>query len=192
MALCDYLITNDIAGYDCDNPMSKGVGRIGLLLNRADINFDTASGQFDTYPFRVNLDNEYSLKCDKQAYKIMQTGRNPFNGTQQEMVEGATVNTITNTLQFVVLRQDADFAKQLNALVNGEFVAVLANNNGTFQVYGYETGLHCTGAVRELYSDDNLAGWLLTFTEEGAVKGNLFCTSSAFFDLVSGTTGMCE
>ena len=27
-----------------------------------------------------------------------------------------------------------------------------------------------TGAVRELYNDDTLAGWLLTFTEEGASR----------------------
>lgn len=173
MALCDYLITNDIAGYDCENPMVKGVEAIGLLLNRSSL-----SGK----PLRTGfmLDFQDAMKCDNHAYRVIQSGRNPFNGTQQEMVEGATVNTITNTVQFVVLRQDADFAKQLHALVNGEFVAFMHNKNGTYQVYGSETGLHCTGAVRELYSDDNLAGWLLTFTEEGATFGNLFVTKGTY------------
>jgi hypothetical protein len=90
------------------------------------------------------------------------------------MVEGAYQNTMTNTLQIVVLRQDADWAKQLFALMNGEFVAILRNKNGNEQVYGYEAGLHCTGAVRELYNDDTLSGWLITMTEEGATKGSLF------------------
>ena len=71
--------------------------------------------------------------------------------------------------------------------MNGEFVCVIPNKNGTYQVYGSETGLHCTGAVRELYNDDTLAGWQITFTEEGATKGNLFTTSANFTALQSAT-----
>jgi hypothetical protein len=34
--------------------------------------------------------------------------------------------------------------------------------------------------VRELYNDDTLAGWQITFTEEGASRGNLFMMGSDF------------
>lgn len=174
MALCDYLLDRDIMGYDCDNPPVKGVQATGLLINRSDISSWVIGA--------------ISLKCgNKKAYKIVQSGKTPFNGTQQEMQEGAYQNTMNNTLQLVVLKQDENWAEQLFALINGEFVAVLANNNGTHQAFGLETGLHCTGAVRELYNDDTLAGWQITFTEEGATKPHIGITKSNFNLLQQGT-----
>ena len=191
MALCDFVIKADIEGYDCENPMVRGAESMGILLNRADINYPVTDGSIDpNNPFFVSFVNEYALRCDKKGYRIYQYGKTPWNGTQQEMVEGANQNTITNTLQFVILKQDVESADQIFALANGEFVAVLQNKNGTFQVYGYEAGLHCSAAVRELYNDDTLSGWLITMTEEGAVKGNIFTDNLSFLDLLS--TGMCE
>ena len=181
MALCDFLIEQDIVGYDCDNPPVKGVEAMGLLINRADIEEYTDSG----------FQRTITLKCGaKKAYKVTLNGKTPWSGTQQEMVEGTNQNTITNTLQFVILKQDVASAEQIFALANGEFVAVLQNKNGTYQVYGYEAGLHCSAAVRELYNDDTLSGWLITMTEEGAVKGNLFTNKASFDNLLQ--TGSCE
>lgn len=184
MALCDFLITDNIAGYDCENPPAKGMNQRGLLLNRADIETVTY-----TTPFMVQL----SLKCGgKHAYKVVQSGKTPFNGTQQEMVEGVNQNTITNTVQIVVLKQDENWAQQLFALMNGEFVALLIDkNNEVAQVYGIEAGLHCTGAVRELYNDDTLAGWQITFTEEGASRGNIFMDKIKFHQLIDYVSPDC-
>lgn len=183
MALCDFLITQDIVGFDCENPPVKGVEAKGVLINRADIDYaDEVAG---ATPFNLNFVHGMT-KCDTHGYAVYQSGKQPFNGTQQEMVEGANVNTITNTLQLVVLKQDEDWAEQLFALMNGEFVAILKNKDGTEQVFGYEAGLHCTGAVRELYNDDNLSGWQITFTEEGATKGNLFAPNGAIELAISG------
>lgn len=178
MALCDYLISADITGYDCEHPAVKGAESVGLLINRSDIDQYTDSG----------FQRTITLKCgSKQAWKITQSGKTPFNGTQQEMVEGTYQNTITNTVQFVVLKHNEDTAIDLFCLANGDFVAVIPNKDGTYQVYGSETGLRATGAVRELYNDDTLAGWQITFTEEGAVKGNLFTTAANFTALQSAT-----
>lgn len=177
MALCDFLINSDIAGYDCSNPMPKGALATGVIINRSDIDYENSAwdGDFFLSPLKC--------KCWKAGWRVYQSGKTPFNGTQQEMVEGANANTITNTLQIVVLKQGKEWAEQLFALLNGEFVAVIKNKNGTCQVFGYETGLHCTGAVRELYNDDTLAGWQLTFAEEGATKGNIFISLSNYADL---------
>lgn len=182
MALCDFLITQDIKGYDCENPPIKGAESEGLLINRKDI----ASWRLlPNQQFKVKID----MVCgDPVAYSVTQSGKQPWNGTQQELVEGANANTITNTVQLVVLRQDEEWAEQLFALMNGEFVAVIPDKIGNYQVYGLEAGLHCTGAVRELYNDDNLAGWQITFTEEGAIKGSLFLNSKTSYDLLKQVT----
>jgi hypothetical protein len=176
MALCDFVISTDIQGYDCANPAVKGAKPDGLIINRKDI---TMSGvTYDsTNPFLITA---LPLATGKTAYDIIQGGKTPFTGTQQEMVEGTYQNTITNTVQFVILNQGQTTADEIFALMNGEYVVVMQNNNGTYQVYGLEVGLHASAMVRELYNDDTLAGWLVTMTEEGAVKGNLFIDSSLY------------
>jgi hypothetical protein len=176
MALCDFLISADIQGYDCENPAVKGAKPDGLIINRKDI---TMSGvTYDsTNPFLITA---LPLATGKTAFDIIQGGKTPFTGTQQEMVEGTYQNTITNTVQFVILNQGQTTADEIFALMNGEYVVVMQNNNGTYQVYGLEVGLHASAMVRELYNDDTLAGWLVTMTEEGAVKGNLFIDSALY------------
>lgn len=180
MALCDYLISSDIQGYDCENPMVKGAKAEGLIINRKDIQLDAIAYNTNN-PFQITA---LPLVSGKTAYDIVQSGKQPYTGTQQEMVEGTYQNTITNTVQFVILNQGMITAQQIFALMNGEFVVILQNNNGvldgTYQVYGIEAGLHASAMVRELYSDDTLAGWLVTMTEENAVKGNLFIEQSIY------------
>lgn len=176
MALCDFLISADIAGYDCENPMVKGAKADGLIINRKDINM--AGVTYDsTNPFKVTA---LPLASGKTAYDIVQGGKTPFTGSQQEMAEGTYQNTFTNTVQFVILNQGTTTADQVFALMNGEFVVVLQNNNNTYQVYGLEAGLRASAMVRELYNDDTLSGWLITMTEENAVKGNLFIDATLY------------
>lgn len=176
MALCDFLITADIQGYNCDNPAVKGAKADGLIINRKDVTLSDVT--YDTTnPFKVTA---LPLATGKTAFNIVQGGKTPYTGSQQEMQEGTYQNTITNTVQFVILNQGETTADQIFALMNGEFVVVLQNNNGTYQVFGLESGLHASAMVRELYNDDTLAGWLVTMTEENAVKGNLFIDSTLY------------
>lgn len=182
MALCDFLISADIAGYDCENPMVKGAKADGLIINRKDINMSGVTYD-STNPFKVTA---LPLLSGKTAYDIVQGGKTPFTGSQQEMAEGTYQNTFTNTVQFVILNQGTTTAEQVFALMNGDFVVVLQNNNGTYQVYGLEAGLRASAMVRELYNDDTLSGWLVTMTEENAVKGNLFIDST-LYDTLKGS-----
>ena len=180
MALCDFLLENDIQGFDCSNPMVKGAKADGLLINRADINM--ASVAYDaSHPFLITA---LPLASGKTAYNIKQSGKTPYTGTQQELTEGTYQNTFTNTFQFVILNQGSTTAEQIFNLMNGEFVAILQNNNGSYQVYGMEAGLRASAMVRELYNDDTLAGWLVTMTEENALKGNLFVDSTLYETLI--------
>jgi len=181
MALCDFLISADIQGYDCTNPAVKGAKPDGLIINRKDI---TMSGvTYDAQnPFQITA---LPLATDKTAFNIVQSGKTPYSGSQQEMVEGTYVNTLTNTVQFVILNQDNVTAQQVYALMNGEYVVVLQNNNGTYQVFGLEAGLHASAMIREDYNDDTLAGWLVTMTEENAVKANIFI-DAALYETLKG------
>ena len=79
MALCDYVISSDIQGYDCNNPMVKGAKANGLLINKGDI---TMSGitYDEKNPFKVTA---LPLASGKTAYDIVQGGKTPFTGTQQ-------------------------------------------------------------------------------------------------------------
>jgi len=181
MALCDYLISEDIAGYDCDNPMVKGAKANGLIINKADINMSGVTYDANN-PFKITA---LPLNTDKTAYDIVQGGKTPYTGTQQELQEGTYQNTITNTVQFVILNHGNSTAQQIFALMNGEFVVVLQNNNNTYQVFGLEAGLRASAMVRELYNDDTLAGWLVTMTEENAAKGNLFI-DAALYETLKG------
>ena len=176
MALCDYLLEADIQGYDCNNPMVKGAKADGLIINKADINMSGVTYDANN-PFKITA---LPLNTGKTAYDIVQGGKTPFTGSQQEMQEGTYQNTITNTVQFVILNQGTTTAKQVFALMNGEFVVVLQNNNGTYQVFGLEAGLRASAMVRELYNDDTLSGWLVTMTEESAMKGNLFIDATLY------------
>ena len=180
MALCDYLIAADITGFDCEHPMVKGAESMGLLINRSDIDTFTISN------FSVTA---LTLKCGgKVAFTVKQGGKQPFVGTQQEFVEGTYGNSLTNTVQFIVMEQTSDSAIDLFALANGEFVAILPDKMGNYQVYGLENGLHCTGQVRELYNEDTLAGWQVTMVEENASRGNLFTTATIFTNLQTPTS----
>lgn len=176
MALCDFLISSNITGFDCANPMVKGAKADGKLINRSDINF--ASVTYDaSNPFLITA---LPLNTGATSYAITQSGKTPYTGTQQELAEGTYQNTVTNTVQFVILNQGTTTAEQVFALMNGTFVVALQNNNGTIQLYGIEAGLRASAMVRELYNDDTLSGWLVTMTEEGAVKGNIFIDKTLY------------
>lgn len=176
MALCDFLISADITGYDCSNPMVKGAKNDGLIINRGDLNLSGITYDAQN-PFKITA---MPMKQGASAYDIVQSGKTPFTGTQQEMQEGTYQNTFTNTIQFVILNQGTTTAEQIFALMIGEFVVVLQNNNNTYQVFGIESGLRASAMVRELYNDDTLSGWLVTMTEENAIKGNLFIDSQLY------------
>lgn len=186
--LCDALLAKDISGYNCDNPMVAGAENSGVLINRSDINLTGVTYDAEDSHHIKTL----PLKSGKKGYRIVQSGKTPFSGTQQEMQEGTYVNTLTNTLQFVILSQGQSTAAVVEALMNGEFVAVIPNKYSEdgvskYQVYGLEAGLHASAIVRELYNDDTLAGWLVTMTEETASKAGLFLEATVYSTLADDT-----
>ena len=184
MAACDTLISERIQAVDCDTGAKRGVMRQGYIANRKEINIAR------TALLEGNMLEAITFKsAEGTLYPIYQSGRMPFNGTQQELVEGTFHNTFTNTVQFVMLNHNPVKAYDvIDRLANGEFVVFLKSleRPDVWQVFGWHTGLHASAMVRELYSDDTLAGWLITLTEEDAPMSGVFATQEAIDDALAG------
>lgn len=184
MAACDTLISTSIQAVDCNTGAKRGVMRQGYLANRKEIDFSRSSLQ------EGNMLELITFKSVQGKLRpIYQNGRMPYNGTQQELVEGTFRNTFTNTVQFVMLNHDPVNAFDvIDKLANGEFVVFLKSleRADVWQVFGWHTGLHASAMVRELYSDDTLAGWLITLTEEDAPMSGVFATQEAIDDALAG------
>lgn len=187
MNCCDAQLDRDIIAIECNNISVKGAEREGLIFNRSDLDLEEMTTGGNEYVVQT-----LPLKTGKKPFKIVQPTRTPFNGTKTEAVVGTYATTYTHTLQIVVLNHGDYVAGFIDKLASGEFVAAIKNrsvNNdaGTapapsahhypWQLYGIEGGLHLASAVRELYNDDTLAGWLVTLTETDAQKSGIFATN---------------
>lgn len=192
---CDVNIAQDIYALECNpttgksNISIKGVHKEGLIFNRADFISDPSER---VQP--ANAGNTYSvlpLKDGAKAYKIIQPANNPFEGTKTEAVKGKFITTFNHTLQFVILNHGNVITNIIEKLANGEFVVMLQNNQNNaqpstgevvanvspWQIYGLDNGLVLETAVRELYNDDTLAGWLVTMSETGTPHAGTFATA---------------
>lgn len=184
MAACDILISESIQAVDCNTGAKRGVMRQGYIANRKEI--DRARSPLE----EGNMLEVITFNGTQgKLYPIYQNGRMPFNGTQQELVEGTFRNTFTNTVQFVMLNHGpVKSFDVIDKLANGEFVVFVKSleRPDVWQVFGWHTGLHASAMVRELYSDDTLAGWLITLTEEDAPMSGVFATQEAIDDALAG------
>lgn len=198
MEFCDAALDRDIIAIECNNISVKGAEREGLFFNRGDFDLDDLvylSGS-------KNIISTLPLKTGKLAYKCVQPTRTPYNGTKTEAVVGTYATTFNKTLQIVILNHGNYIGEIVDRLASGEFVVALKNKSindesdpalGAPKAYGYawefyglENGLHLESAVRELYNDDTLAGWLVTLTETDASKAGIFATDALVESLVNG------
>lgn len=168
MALCEYKIVNDLEN-SCD--IIGGLREIGYLANKADISSYTETG---------NTISALTFAEDAGMYKIYTPTNQPFNGTNTALETGTVINRFTNTVAFVVLEHDDPTALSMEALANGKYVAIIANEYegvagaSKWNVYGIERGLKATEITRDPYSDDSVGGWAVTMQETGAAKAAHF------------------
>ena len=177
MALCEYKITANIEN-SCS--IIGGLREIGYIINKSDV---------ASYTEASDVISAITLVEDAVAYKIYTPTNQPFNGTQTALKEGTVINRFTNTASFVVLEHNATTAISMEALANGKYVCIIANEyEGTggaskWQVYGIERGLKATEITRDPYSEDSVGGWAVTMQEQGASKAAHF-----FYDTDLETT----
>ena len=128
--LCEKLLTACISA-SCDNPIYTGIDSTAYIFNRSEVDLILTDASANKDASNPNIYKSIVMKENEgvayTGYKIVQTGKTPFTGTQTEMTEGASANKWTNTLQFSVQDNSPAAAMILDNLANGKFVVVIGN-----------------------------------------------------------------
>ena len=159
-APCSAALAANISS-DCDNPRSKGYEQIGIILNKDDI--DLAALVINSSNPRII--ETIAAKTGKTPFVIYNNKANPlpYNGTQTEY--NSDTDQYDKTLQFyyegIGGQESADVVEPLKG---GEYLVILQRKDhrgdGSFQVFGYQTGLKATAQVQ----DEETGYWLMTMT----------------------------
>lgn len=171
MALIDCLNELSLDLYfDCNYLPIKGFNYDGVLINRADIDFDTITYKANSHNHTLT---NLPVKSGKRGYLVQQPKNAPYNGTQITMEEGAFMNTFTKELHLIVFGEDEVSVSYISEqFANGEFVAVLRrrepNGKIAYVIYGLENGLRATEITQDFYSDDTMGNPAVVLTETGA------------------------
>lgn len=185
MPTCDKLLAMAISP-DCSNPQVGGLEADGVIINRADIDFDASSRTGNTI-------STLALKTGKKGFPIFQQGNNPFTGSNVAFTSGSFLNKFTKQVSFVVYDHSAECCnKIIDQLANGTFVVVMKNkyagsdSQSKYEVFGYEAGLKQTEGSRDPYSEDTAGGWSIALQEVAPTSGiflystSLTATEAAF------------
>lgn len=175
MAICEHLIAADIAA-SCASPIRAGVEQVGYIINKSDI---------ESIVEEDGIVTSIVLKKGKRAYQIQQLGQQPFNGTQNEFVEGDYMNTFNKTVAFVVLGNSPSVSKDIiEPLANGEFVVVYENKykvdslQNAFEIVGAEVGARMTSASQNKY--ENQSAWTIELLESEVPTANKFVWNETY------------
>lgn len=170
---CDALLAANI-GRNCDNPQVGGLEEYGVIINKADIDYDKCTKDA-TNP---NLLTSLALKSGKKGFSIYQYGNHPFNGTNTTFNAGEYLSKFTKQVSFVVFDHSANTShKIIDQLANGSYVVVLRNqynggdNQSKFEVYGFEYGMKMTEGNRDPYSEDVNGAWMVSMQEVAPSSG---------------------
>lgn len=191
---CDKRLAMAIAP-DCDNPHVGGMEPDGVIINRADVDFDASVRE-------KNIITTLALKSGKKGFEIYQIGNNPFTGSNSAFAAGTYINKFTHQVKFMVFDHSAECCeKVIDQMANGQFIVVLKNKHvgsdgkSKYQVHGFESGLRMTEGTHDQYSEDTEGGWAITLQETAPTSGlfmyntSISATDAAFESLKSGAAG---
>lgn len=183
---CDKLLAMDIAP-DCSNPHTGGLEADGVIINRADIDFDACVRE-------GNIISTLALKSGKHGFAVSQMGNNPFTGSNTAFTAGTYINKFTKQVNFMVFDHSAECSEKIiDQLANGHFVVVLKNSHAgadkksRYEVFGFESGLKMTEGARDPYSEDTEGGWAVALQETAPTSGMFMFTES-----IAATTAAFE
>lgn len=172
---CEHLIAADIAA-NCASPIRAGVEAVGYIINKADIKSVTEED---------GIVSVIDLLSGKRAYQIQQLGQQPFNGTNNEFVEGDYMNTFNKTVAFAILNNSPSVSKDIiEPLANGEFVVIIENKykvdslQNAFEIIGLEAGARMSSANQNKY--DNQSAWTVELLESEVPTANKFVWNETY------------
>ena len=150
---------------DCDEQRIKGYEPLGILIDRADIDFDLSAVDATNPRKIINI----VLLATKKTSIIYNDRNNPaaFSGTKTET--NYDLNAFNKTVAFYIEGIGADYS--MNAaepLKNRQFVAVIPrkdhNGKGSFQVFGWKNGLSAGNEGGSISQDEETGYTLVTMT----------------------------
>lgn len=188
-SLCEKYISGCIAA-DCENPMFSGMAPTGYLANFdqiASVTYSQTNGNIIT-GITMGNDGAATDPVTYCFYSVQQLGKQPFEGTNTEMVEGTYGNKWNHTVVIAISDHGPDISHNiLDSLADGRFVFIgqndykHSNGDNKYEVMGIKKGLRAASITREAYGD-NEGAWIVTLTEENAPQ------SANFFYATDETT----
>ena len=188
---CTNLLAQSLATA-CTEPRIKGYEAIGIIINRADIDWATVT---------VNANNPrivetLPLVATKKAAVIYNSKKNPlpFDGTQTTYNRDA--DAYDKVVQFYYEGIGGAAGKTVEALKDGDYVVILERKSkydvGSFQLFGYQKGLSAGNEGGAMVQDEATGYWLVTMATqepwaEVELNAGAYDTTKATFDaLVTG------
>ena len=173
---CSAALAANIAS-DCSSPRIAGYEQVGIIINKDDI---------DVSALVINSSNPriieaIAAKTGKTPFVIYNNKNNPlpFNGTQTEY--NPDTDRYDKTVQFYFEGIGGENAEDVvEPLKGGDYLVILQrkdhSGDGSFQVFGYQSGLKATAQVQ----DEETGYWLMTMEcSEPSAEVSFFKTDYA-------------
>lgn len=176
--LAEYLCNANINGCihdDCENPMFSGIEERAFIFNKSQFEFVPQADNSNIIARIIPINGAV-------GYGIVNSGVNPYMGTQTSAVAGDYRNTFTHTVSFYVPMDGADVVRDIiDPLANGRFVIVMknqfvnANGDNEYMIFGVDRGLRLSddGSIQQVKYENN-DYWMITLTETGVPTANKF------------------
>ena len=162
---CTNLLAQSLAT-SCTEPRIKGYEAIGIIINRADIDWATVL----TDPLNPRIVEALPLLATKKAAVIYNSKKNPlpFDGTQTTYNRDA--DAYDKVVQYYFEGIGGAAGKSVEALKDGDYVVLLERkskyNTGSFQLFGYQKGLSAGNEGGAMVQDEATGYWLITMATQ--------------------------
>jgi hypothetical protein len=188
---CTNLLAQSLAT-PCDEPRIKGYEAIGLIINRADIDWATVAVD----AINPRIVTALPLKTTKKAAVIYNSKKNPlpFDGTQTTYNRDA--DAYDKVVQYYFEGIGGAAGKSVEALKDGDYIVILERKSkyatGSFQMFGYQKGLSAGNEGGAMVQDEATGYWLITMTTQEPWAeiefnaGTYALSKTAFDALVTG------
>ena len=188
---CTNLLSQTLAT-SCTEPRIKGYEAIGIIINRADINWATVIADSGN----PRIINSLPLLATKKAAIIYNSKKNPlpFDGTQTTYNRDA--DAYDKVVQYYFEGIGGAAGKAVEALKDGDYVVILERKSkygvGSFQLFGYQKGLSAGNEGGAMVQDEATGYWLVTmatqepWAEIELINSDYADTKADFDALVTG------
>ena len=162
---CTNLLAQSLATA-CTQPRIKGYEAIGIIINRADIDWATVT----TDTVNPRLIYTLPLLATKKAAVIYNSKKNPlpFDGTQTTYNRDA--DAYDKVVQFYYEGIGGAASKAVESLKDGDYVVILERKSkyadGGFQLFGYQKGLSAGNEGGAMVQDEATGYWLITMATQ--------------------------